>query len=150
LAAYSLPALIGGWFVGSLTNRYGKKRTAYVSLLIGSLILSTFSFADNPVMLIVVVFTASFFIKITHPVMNSSIADYINDAPQVEVEIEGLEDFSTNVGYIIGPIAAGILADLFGMQAAFGILGLIGAILAVLLLIFGPKHIIIDTKQSEL
>ncbi len=150
LAAYSLPALIAGWFVGYLANKYGKKKTAYVSLLIGSLILSGFLFVDDPILLIAIVFFASFFIKMTHPVMNSSVTDYVNDAPEVEVEIEGLEDFSTNIGYIIGPIAAGLLADLFGMQSAFGILGIVGVVIAVGLLLFAPKHIIIKTKPSEL
>ena len=85
----------------------------------------------------------------THPVMNSSFADYINDAPEVEMEIEGLEDFSTNIGYIIGPIMAGFAADLFGMQQAFGIIGIIGAYLAIWLLIFAPKHIILDKKVDN-
>lgn len=150
LAAYSLPALLAGWFVGSVTKKYGKKRTAYVSLLIGSLILSGFAFVNSPILLVAIVFSAAFFIKMTHPVMNSSITDYVNDAPQVEVEIEGLEDFSTNVGYIIGPIAAGIMADIFGMQAAFSLLGLVGVVIAIGLLMFAPKHIIIKTKPSDL
>lgn len=150
LAAYSLPALVAGWFVGSATKKFGKKRTAYASLLTGSLILSSFFFIQNPIVLIVSVFLASCFIKLTHPAINSSFADYINDAPQVEVEIEGLEDFSSNVGYIVGPILAGVLADLFGIQAAFGVLGLVGALLALVLLVFGPKHIIINNQTSKI
>jgi MFS family permease len=150
LAAYSIPALIAGLFVGPVTKKYGKKRSAYASLLIGSLILSTFFLTTNPFALIVITFVASLFIKLTHPVMNSSISDYVNDAPQVEVEIEGLEDFSTNIGYIVGPIAAGIMADLFGMQATFGLIGVIGAILALSLLIFSPRRIMLKEQVSDL
>jgi len=61
-----------------------------------------------------------------------------------------LEDFSANLGYIFGPILAGVLADLFGIQSAFGVLGLVGAALAVTLLIFGPKHIIISNQSAEI
>lgn len=150
LAAYSVPALIAGWFVGALTNKYGKKRTAYSSLLVGSLILVLFFFIHNEIILVLSIFLASFFIKLTRPVTFSSFADYINDAPLVEIEIEGLEDFSANMGYIFGPILAGILADLFGIQSAFGVLGLVGAGLAVILLIYGPKHIIINNQSAEI
>jgi len=150
LAAYSLPALITGWFIGSITEKFGKKKTAYASLFTGPLILLSFFFIKNPVVLVISVFLASCFIKMTHPVINSSIADYVSDAPLMEMEIESLEDFALNIGYIFGPISAGVLADLFGIQNAFGILGLIGAVLAALLLIFGPKHIIINPKPSEL
>ncbi len=149
LAAYSLPALIAGWFVSRITRKYGKKRSAYVSLLTGSLILSLFFFINNPFALILCVFLSSSFIKFTHPVINSSFADYINDAPQVEIEIEALEDFSSNIGYIIGPIAAGIMADVFGMPAAFSVLGLIGAIVAAILLVFGPKYIIVNKVPQQ-
>ena len=149
MAAYSLPALIAGWFVSRITRKYGKKRSAYVSLLTGSLILSLFFFINNPFALILCVFLSSSFIKFTHPVINSSFADYINDAPQVEIEIEALEDFSSNIGYIIGPIAAGIMADVFGMPAAFSVLGLIGAIVAAILLVFGPKYIIVNKVPQQ-
>lgn len=150
LAAYTVPALITGWFVGSLTRSYGKKRTAYASLLAGSLILALFFFIQNEIVLVLSIFLASFFIKLTRPVVFSSFADYINDAPLAEIEIEGLEDFSANMGYIFGPILAGVLADLFGIQSAFGVLGLIGAVLAITLLIFGPKHIIISNQSAEI
>jgi MFS family permease len=139
-----------GWFISPVTNRYGKKRTAYASLLIGSMILSTFFFIKSPVAAIFVVFIASIFINLAYPAINSSYADYICDAPQVDGEIEGLEDFFVNVGYIFGPLMAGILADILNIPAAFSILGLIGVILAVVLLVAGPKHIIIKIKQSEL
>jgi len=150
LAAYTVPVLIAGWFVGSLTRSYGKKRTAYASLLAGSLILALFFFIQNEIVLVLSIFLASFFIKLTRPVVFSSFADYINDAPLAEIEIEGLEDFSANLGYIFGPILAGVLADLFGIQSAFGVLGLVGAALAVTLLIFGPKHIIISNQSAEI
>jgi len=150
LTAYVLPELMVGWFISPLTNHFGKKRTAYLCLLTGSLILSSFFFIESPILSIFVVFIASMFINLAYPAVNSSYADYISDAPQVDGEIEGLEDFFVNMGYVFGPLAAGILAEILSIPAAFSILGLMGAILAVVLLIAGPKHIIIKTKQSEL
>jgi len=150
LTAYALPALIVGWFVGSLTKRFGKKRTAFVGLLLGSLILSSFSYLPNPILSIVIVFVASLFISMSMPAINAAYADYISEATQVEGEIEGLEDFAFNIGYVLGPISAGVLADTLGMKGAFSILGLLGVILAVILLVVTPKTITIKTRPSEL
>lgn len=150
LAAYSLPALIVGWFMGTLTKRFGKKRTAFVGLLIGSLILSSFFYLPHPILSIAIVFIASFFISIALPAINAAYADYISEATAVEEEIESLEDFAFNIGYVLGPISAGVLADVVGIKSAFSVLGVLGAMLAVFLLLRTPKSIIIKTKASEL
>lgn len=150
LTAYTLPALIVGWFVGSLTERFGKKHVAFTSLLAGSLILSVFFFLPDPMIAIAVVLVASFFISMAFPAINAAYADYICEAPQVEGEIEGLEDFAFNIGYVLGPLSAGIFADTFGIPGAFSILGVAGAVLAAMLLVVTPKHIIIKTKKCEL
>lgn len=150
LVAYSLPVLIIGWFVGSLNKNFGKKRTAFLGLLIGSLILSFFALLSNPFVLIFLVFFSSLFISMALPSINATYADYISEASQVEEEIEGVEDFSFNIGYIFGPLCAGVLADIFSIPTAFSILGLFGVLLAILLLLFTPKSIKIKIKPSEL
>jgi len=150
LTAYSLPFLIVGWFVGSLNKKFGKKKTAFVGLLVGSLILSFFSLLSNPIILIFLVFFSSFFISVALPSISATYADYISEASQVEEEIEGIEDFAFNAGYILGPIFAGVLADIFSIPVAFSILGLFGVLLATILLFVTPKSIIIKTKPSEL
>lgn len=150
LVAYALPALIIGWFVGSLTKRFGKKKTAFSALLIGSLILSSFSLASNPIISILIVLLASLFTSMALPAINAAYADYISEAPQVEGEIESLEDLAFNIGYVVGPFSAGVLADILGMKGAFSILGIFGAVLAFILLVVTPKNIIIRTNQSEL
>lgn len=149
LAAYALPALIVGWFMGFLTKHFGKKRVAFSALFVGSLILSSL-YVSNPVTAIVIVFVASFFISMALPAINAAYADYIFEAPQVEGEIEGLEDFAANIGYIFGPFFAGVLADILGMKGAFSILGLLGMVLASVLLIVTPQRIVIRTKPAEL
>jgi len=150
LVAYTMPALIVGWFVSSLTKHLGKKRTAFTGLLIGSLILSSFFYSPNSVISIVIVFVASLFISMALPAINAAYADYISEAIQVEGEVVGLEDFSFNIGYVLGPISAGILADVLSIPAAFSLLGLVGVIMASILLVVTPKHIIIKIIPTEL
>lgn len=150
LAAYTLPALIVGWFISPLTKHFGKKRIALLGLLIGSLILSSFYYLSNPIIAIVAVFIASCFISMALPAIDAAYTDYISEAPQVEGEIESLEDFAFNMGYVVGPILAGVLADILSMAGAFSMLGLFGVILAIILLIITPRKITVITDPSEL
>jgi len=147
MVAYSLPFLMVGWFVGGITKKLGKKRTAIISVLIGSAILSILFLIQQPMVIILVTFIASFFIALAWPANNGSYADYITETPLVEKEIEGVTDFYTNIGYVIGPILAGYLAENVGNIEAFSILGLIGLVAAVILLKVTPKSINLNIKR---
>ncbi len=140
LIAYTLPGLITGWFIGSITKKFGKKRSAIIGLLISSFILSFFSLIQQPSLLILLTFASGLFIHIALPAVNGAYADYISEANNLEGEIEGLEDFSFNLGYILGPLLAGLFSGFFGIANSFSILGIIGIILALLLLKFTPRH----------
>jgi MFS family permease len=147
LAAYSLPPLLVGWFVGNATKKYGKKRTAFASFLAGSIIFSFLFLVDNPVALMLIVFVASCFIAFAWPAINGAYADYIRESKTMEREIEGLEDFFTNLGYVFGPILAGLLADTLGDLGAFSALGLAGVVSALFLLQYAAKAIVIKPKE---
>ncbi len=150
LAAYSVPMLTAGWLVKGFTEKYGKKRTAIVSLLLGSLTMCAFLIITNPYWAIGVVLISAFFFGLAFPSISGAYADYISEQVTVEKEIETLEDASFNVAYVLGPIVAGILSDIFGISNAFAILGMIGLILAITLLIVTPKSINIKITAEDL
>ena len=150
LTAYVFPALFMGWFVGSLAKRFGKKRTALFGILFGCIVLSFFSFSSNIIISTVVVFLAACFLSTALPAINAAYADYISEAPQVDEEIEGVEDFSFNFGYIFGPISAGILADFMGIPITFTILGLTGVLLVTVVSLIMPKEINIRVNKKEI
>jgi MFS family permease len=141
LAAYSLPPLIIGWFVGRITSKFGKKKTAIIGIMLGSIFIFSILYITNPIVIIAAAFIGSCFFGIALPSINGAYADYISEASYVEGEIEALEDFSFNLGYIIGPISAGIISDLLGMTSAFAVLGLLGFVTALVLLKITPKSI---------
>jgi MFS family permease len=76
-----------------------------------------------------------------NPVVQSTYTHCIHSAPKVKKEVQELGDLFSNVGYIIGPIVAGIIADNLGNTGAFSALGLIGVAFAILLFVFMPKKI---------
>ena len=141
MTAYSLPVLIVYWWVNSITNKFGKKRTAYISFLLGSLFLIPICFIKEPFIIIALVFMSSFFGSLAWPAIDGAYADYISESAHYEKEIEGLTDFTCNIGYIIGPIFAGLMADQVGNQNVFAILGIFNIFMVLILLLITPKHI---------
>jgi sugar phosphate permease len=75
------------------------------------------------------------------PSLGGAYADYIVETPHYEKEIEALEDFFTNIGYVVGPIIAGILADKFGNINVFSIIGFGSMMIILFLLKVTPKSI---------
>lgn len=141
MAVHTLPALFGGWLVGYITLRYGQKRTAVVTLLLASLVQCAFLFVQSEYLLILTTFIIAFFITLSAPAISGAYADYIAEARKISTEIEAMEDFLYNSGYIIGPICAGFLSDIVGYQKALGFLGLFGVVLMIVVWHIVPKKI---------
>lgn len=146
LTLYFLPTVVVGWFVGRITHKFGKKRTAYIAFALGSLFLTTVGFLSSSWVVLLIIFISSTFSAIAWPAINGVFADYIEEAPHLEQEIEGVSDFFYNIAYVIGPITAGILADSFGNSSALSIFGVLGVIASIILLIVTPKRILIPNK----
>lgn len=150
MTAYSLPSLLVGWIVGYFARIIGKKRTAFISMFIGSLLLGLLYFISQPVMIILDVFLSSVFISMAWPALSGAFADYVSETAKYEKEINGLEDFLANLGYVVGPILAGMTAETIGGSLSFSILGLSGALVAILLLIFSPAQINVRKRLREI
>ena len=149
MAAHTFPSLLVGWFVGKLTQKYGKKHTAFWALFLGSFILALLHLTQNPVLIVLQIFASSFFIAMSFPAINGAFADYIRETLQYEKEIEGIQDFYTNIGFIIGPMMAGFLSDHIGIAPAFSLLGVIGCIVSIILLSITPKKIRVIIKETR-
>ncbi|KKT32791.1 MAG: hypothetical protein UW21_C0018G0007 [Candidatus Woesebacteria bacterium GW2011_GWB1_44_11b] len=140
IPAYLAPALIVGWFGGQISNKFGKSKTASTAFFLGSSLLAIVSFVASPVIIILVVFCASFLSSLAWPTVKGMFVDFINQKENYEGEIEGLADFATNLGYIVGPVTAGVLSDVFGSARSFAVLGAIGAVSSLLLFKLGKSQ----------
>jgi len=141
MTAYTLPGLLVGWGIGVVTKRFGKKRTAFLNLLIGSLFLMLLPLYPNSILLLVGIFVAALFYAGAFPSISGAYADYVSETKGYEKEIEGLQDCYANAGYIVGPMMAGFFADQFGNLETFFLIGLLGAIIALILLFTATKPI---------
>ncbi|MFA5025177.1 MAG: MFS transporter [Candidatus Shapirobacteria bacterium] len=148
MTTYTLPMLVTGWFVEPITRKFGKKRTAYFSFLGSSLLLISFGFIKNPYILLGVSLVSATLGSIAWPAIKGAYVDYITESKKYQGEIEGLNDFTTNIGFVIGPALAGITADWFGIGAAFSFLGVFNFCLVVVLIFITPKHIRVAIKEA--
>lgn len=58
----------------------------------------------------------------------------------------GMESSIYSVGYIIGPILSGLLADIYGHQGVFLIMGIALGVISLLCLLFVPRKIYLPQK----
>jgi len=147
MAAYSFPSLVIGWFVGSIAVRFGKKRTALYSFFLGSCFLSLFAFLTNPMDIILLVSLSSMCIGLSYPALNGAYADYISETQNYEKEIQSIIDLFYNIGWMLGPMIAGILAQVFGNSQSFSILGIFCVSICLLLIFKMPKSIRLEVES---
>ena len=141
MAAYMLPSVSMGWLVGSLCRRFGKKKTAMASFFLSCLLMIPISFFEFPWVIIIFMLVSSVGSSLAWPAIRSAYSDYINESHCYSKEIEGLHDFSSNIGYIIGPIFGGMVADWVGVSNLFAIMAVAGIIIVEILFLVTPKHI---------
>ncbi len=141
VTAFELPFVLTGFMAGKVTLRYGKKRTAFWATLVGCIILTSVGFIYQPFLLVAVAFVASLVLTLAWPALKGAYADYIGEAKNIFGEVEAIQDFFTNIGFIVGPILAGFLADQIGEGLTFTAIGVIGIVLTCILLIVTPRSI---------
>ncbi len=146
LTAYFLPVIFVVWFIKPVIGKFGKKKTSLYSALFSLLIFSTISIINNEFLIIFVVFIAATLLSLAWPANDGVYADFISESEAMEKEVKGLGDFSCNLGYVVGPVIAGILMDVVGNSASFTYLGIGGAIFAILLLLITPKSITVPKR----
>ncbi len=146
MASYALPPLLVGWIVGVIARRLGMRRTAQGAIALGSLFLISIGFVTAPVLLIALVFIASFFLAIGWPSLNAIYTEQVNKTPEHSKEIETLQDLFTNFGDIAGPIAGGYMAEYLGFAGSFVALGVLGVLTALMLVLATAHDNIQQTK----
>jgi len=141
MALYSLPSIFVIWYLKPLVKKFGKKHTAYFSFLLANLFLIPIGWIQLPWLILIFIFLASIASALTFPAIDSAYVDYVSESGSYATEIEGLNDFSTNLGYIFGPIFAGVISDRFGIASSFTLLGIVNILLVLILFKITPRHI---------
>lgn len=136
LTSFMLPGLFTGLLIGKFTAKYGDKKIAFGSFLLGCLFLSTlFIFKNLEIIMVAIVLLSSFFFSLCWPTLSSLFVKFVELHPEHEVDILGVNDFFVNIAYVLGPAMAGLFAQLFGFTVIFSIYSLIGLFTVMLLFV---------------
>lgn len=141
MVAHFLPSLLSGWVVGSLVKKFGKKRTALYSFLLGAAIICLLPVAAHGLLAVVIIFISAFFVGISVPAVSGAYADYIRETLKLEPEIQSITDYFYNLGWAIGPALAGSLSDSLGIPWSFGVMGAVCVGITLWLIRVTPKKI---------
>ena len=132
-AVYPLVWGIGQLFTGRLSDIYSKKLLLFWGMLIQGLAILFLAFASTFTHFILIGVTLGLGTALVYPTFLSSIADYTN--PTQRAECLGTFRFWRDLGYAIGALLTGTLADAFGVYMSITFIGVLTIISGVIILI---------------
>jgi len=128
-AAYPTIWGLGQLFTGALGDKYSKKKLLVLGMLIQA--IGIFMIANSSVYQ--TIFIAAVLLGIgtalVYPIFLAAIADYT--PPEQRAECIGVYRLWRDLGYAIGALSSGIIADIYGLQAAFIVIAFITLIAGV-------------------
>ena len=114
---------LGQLFTGALGDKYSKKNLLVLGMLIQAIgifiIANTISYQS--------IFIAAVLLGIgtalVYPIFLAAIADYTH--PEQRAECSGVYRLWRDLGYAIGALASGVIADIYGLQTAFVVIAFV-------------------------
>lgn len=120
-------------FTGKLSDMYSKKMLLFGGMLLQALAITFLIWANTFWHFIGIGFSLGIGTALVYPTFINAIADYTH--PMQRAESLGTFRFWRDLGYAIGAIITGILADYFGIGIAILSIGLLTAISAFIVLV---------------
>ncbi len=122
LAFFSLPGIFLSYPAGRLADRIGKKKVLLVGMSLIGIALILFSLTHQLILVFALALLISIGWSISLPSLNGLIIDH---TPDKKGEIVGLWDFFMDVGFVIGPIVGGVIAQFLGVRSVFLCMGIL-------------------------
>lgn len=148
LPFYSLPSIPLGLFLTKKKIISGKKKTAEILTLAAGLVLILLAFTNSLAGILLIILLSSILLSIAFPLADAVYSDIIARMGKQDQHLIGLSNSTFSIAYIIGPILAGLIAQFFGEQKTFAVLGLGVALVSAFLLLTTPKKL--KLPQAEI
>jgi DHA1 family tetracycline resistance protein-like MFS transporter len=123
-AAGNAITLVGA---GRLADRIGRRRPILVGLAVSAACTGVIGLVDDLALFLAVSLVAGLGGGLIIPPVNAAVADVIGSRARGGTVLAGFQ-MSADIGAIIGPVVAGLLAELVGYGAAFGLTGMVVAV----------------------
>lgn len=132
-AAYPAVWGLGQVFTGKMADHFSKKRMLYGGMLLQGISILLLLFAATFTHYMVLAVILGFGTALVYPTFLATIAEFTH--PVDRAQSLGIFRFWRDLGYAIGAVITGILADLFGLQMPVLIIGVLTLISAVVIMI---------------
>ncbi len=114
---------IFSYFFSEVADRKGKKNVIATGLFIGAASYVLLSFVVDQAWVVILATMTSLALAIIRPAYNGVITHLT--PRRMFGEITGLNNLLVRLGYIIGPIFSGLIADAYGIQVAFFVIAML-------------------------
>lgn len=137
---YGLGSLIGSLLGGSMADRYGRRFTMLVSLLVGAAFLLVLGVATSLWQLAIATLLTGLTADAYRPASQALVADLV--APQYRMKAFGMQYWAINLGFALASVVGGYMA-----KRNFGVL-FIGDALSTVILAFIVWRSVPETKPA--
>lgn len=122
---------IGQLFTGKMADAFCKKDMLYVGMLLQAIALIVLAWADSMFHFIILPALLGWGTAMVYPTFLATVAE--NTHPQDRAKSIGIFRLWRDMGYAIGAILTGIIADLAGINAAIVFIGLLTLVSALII-----------------
>jgi len=125
IVAATYPAVwgIGQLFTGKMSDHFSKKTMLFWGMFIQGLVICVLPFTSTFILFMVISVVLGFGTALVYPTFLSAIAE--NTIPQQRAESMGTFRLWRDLGYVIGAIISGAVADLLGLEYAIVFIGIL-------------------------
>jgi MFS family permease len=143
MTSFGFGSILGAWLGGRLTDKFGYYKVIHFSLIMAGIIFFSIQYIDDFWMFCLGLFAVTLFADMFRPAIFVSLNTY----SKIENRTRSLTliRLTINLGFVVGPTAAGIIIISSGYDLLFWIDGLT-CILAILLF----KYLVKDKKSSKI
>ncbi len=148
LPLYMLPMIFVGLIVARWGIYKGKKKMAEIFMLLSGLCLGLIGMKDSLPLMLAAATLTGVTLSVAWPLTDAVYSDIISRMGKEGKHMMGLSSSTLSLAYIIGPIFAGIIAQMVGERMTFSVMGIFMAVVAGILLIVTPKKL--KLPQTEI
>jgi predicted MFS family arabinose efflux permease len=122
---------IGQLITGGMADRFCKKNLLFIGMLLQAVALAGLLWANKMLHFITLSIMLGWGTALVYPTFLATVAE--NTHPQDRSRSIGVFRLWRDLGYAIGALLTGVIADLFSMEAAIGFIGLLTFISALVI-----------------
>ena len=132
---------------GRLADRRGRRPPVLVGLAVTGVATGVLGFISSPPLFLVVSLVAGMGSGLVNPPINAAVADVIGNRARGGTVLAGFQ-MAADLGAIIGPVAAGAMAELVGFGPSFALTGAV-ALLAFVCWLGAPETLPRRSQRAE-